>query len=756
MGAIRTAIQITDGFSPAFRSMNNALSVVMSSLASTQKALGKPIDLTAVTQAQADLARAANQFDQIEKEAIQASKGQNQLNQSMQEGQSAAGGLIGKLKGLLGVYASFEGLKTLIGGADTFTNINSRLDLMNDGLQTTAELSNKVWESANRTYSSFQATADAVGKFGIQAADAFTNAQDVINFAEQINKHLAIAGTEGAAADGAMIQLVQAMSNGVLRGEELNSVMDGMPTVVKAIRDEFARMGDTRGIKEIAEEGLITADIVKKALYTAADDTNKKFSEMGTTFGQVWTLFKNHADKALIPVYKRLGEISNSQQFQTLAKVAGGAFAAVGWAITGVINIASKLISVTQSVFSFIRENASWTVPILMGVAAAFTAQGIAALWAKREIVLNAAMVAWKTICDWAATAAIIAMEFAQYGLNAALAMCPLTWIIGLIIALVVAVYLGVAAFNHFAGTSLSATGLIMGAFAALGSYIYNVVMYIWNAFASVAEFLINVFQNPVYSIKALFVNLGVNFLDNCIAMTKGWDKFATSLVNAFLEAINFVLKGWNKLVDAMPDFVKDGLGIGKATEFTMSTSITSDLSNAKKELQSMLGEKPENYIEIPKAEFMDVGKNTLGAYEIGENLSVDLNPLNLMDQLTGSLLGNIGGSSTTNPLTSKDLLANANKTPATGYGGALDKIASNTGKTAANTQKLTASEEELKYLREIGEREAINRFTTAEIKVDVKNNNNVSSGFDLDEMINAFTVKLRNAIGSAAEGAHI
>ena len=126
------------------------------------------------------------------------------------------------------------------------------------------------------------------------------------------------------------------------------------------------------------------------------------------------------------------------------------------------------------------------------------------------------------------------------------------------------------------------------------------------------------------------------------------------------------------------------------------------------------------------------------------------------MDQLTGSLLGNIGGSSTTNPLTSKDLLANANKTPATGYGGALDKIASNTGKTAANTQKLTASEEELKYLREIGEREAINRFTTAEIKVDVKNNNNVSSGFDLDEMINAFTVKLRNAIGSAAEGAHI
>lgn len=753
MGAIRTAIQITDGFSPAFRSMNNALGVVMSSLASTQKALGKPVNLTAITQAQNDLARAANQFDQIEKEAWQAASGQDQFNRSMKDGQSAASGLIGNLKNLLGVYAGFEGIKKLISGADAFTNINSRLDLMNDGLMTTAELSDAVWESANRTYSSFQATADAVGKFGIQAADAFTNAQDVVNFSEQINKHLAIAGTQGAAAEGAMIQLVQAMSNGVLRGEELNSVMDGMPTVVKAIREEFARMGDTRGIKEIAEEGLISAEIVKRALYNAADDTNKKFSAMGTTFGQVWTLFKNYADKALIPVYKRLGEISNSQDFQNLAKTAGMAFSALGWAITGVLDAASKVAGVVGSVFSFIRENASWTVPILMGVAAAFAAQGAAALWAKREIVLNAAMTAWKAVCDWAATAAIIAMEFAQHGLNAALAMCPLTWIIGLVIALVVAVYLGVAAFNHFAGTSLSATGLIMGAFAALGSYIYNTIIYLWNIFATFAEFLINVFKNPIYSIKALFINLGINFLDNTIAMTKGWDKFATALVNAFLEAINFVLKGWNKLIDAMPDFVKDGLGLGKATEFAMSTSITSDLMDAKKELQNMLGDKPEDYLDIPRAQYMDIGKNALGAYDFGENLGTNFNPTKLLDGLTSGL---IGGTSNANPLSSKDLLANAGKTPATGYGGALDKIASNTGKTAANTEKLTATEEELKYLREIGEREAVNRFTTAEIKVDMTNNNNVSSGFDLDDMINSFTKKLRNAIGSAAEGAHI
>ena len=743
MGAIKTAIQITDGFSPALKSMNNALSIVTSSLAQTQKALGKPVDTSAITRAQTELAKAAVSFDKIEQEANQAANGQKNLNSAMRDGESAAGSLIGKVKGLVAAYASFEGVKSLIGATDEFTNINSRLDLMNDGLQTTAELSDKIWESANRTYSSFSATADAVGRFGVQAASAFTNAEDVVNFSEQINKHLSIAGTQGAAAEGAMTQLVQAMSNGVLRGEELNSVMDGMPTVVKVIRDEFARMGDTRGIKEIAEEGLITADIVKRALYNAADETNKKFSEMGVTFMDVWNLFANHANKALQPVYKALGKISNSSGFQTFATVAGQAVGLVGRAIVFVLDSVSSL-------FGFIQRNAAWITPILLGVAAGFTAQGVAALWARRQFLINAAAVAWKTVCDWAATAAIIAMEFAQHGLNAALALCPLTWIIGLIIGLIVAVYLGVAAFNHFAGTSLSATGIIMGAFAALGSYLYNVVMYIWNTFVSLAEFLINVFQNPIYSIKALFVNLGVNFLDNCIAMTKGWDKFATSIANAFLEAINFVLKGWNKLIDAMPDFVKDGLGLGKATEFAMSTSITSDLTNAKSELQSLLGEKPEDYITLNRMEYMDVGANTLGAYDWGADLSEKFDVSNILGQITGA-------TDATKELSSKELLANANKTPQTqkGYGSALDKIAANTGKTAKNTE-LAGEHEDMAFMRAIGEREAINRFTTAEIKVDMTNNNNVSSDMDLDGLFSAFTRKMRDALSVAAEGSHM
>ena len=740
MGTIKTSIQVTDGFSSAFKSMNNALGVVMSSLANTQKALGKPIDLTAVNRAQQDLARCASQFDAMEKEARQAASGQDKLNKSMNEGSTAAGTLFGKLKGLIGAYASFQGASMLVKGADTFTNINSRLDLMNDGLQTTAELSDLVWESANRSFSSFKDTADAVGKLGIQAGDAFANSRDVINFAEQLNKHIAIAGTDGAAAQGAMIQMVQAMSNGVLRGEELNSVMDGMPTVAKVIREEFARMGDTRGIKEIAEEGLITADIVKRALYNAADETNKKFNEMGVTFSDVWNIFKNHADKALQPVYKQLGAISNSKDFQALARTAGQAFGLIASAITGVMWLVSAL-------FGLIRRYSDFALPILGMVAAAFIAQGTAALWAKREILLNAAAMVVKTVKDWAATAAIIAMEFAQHGLNAALALCPLSWIIGMIIALIGVVYLGVAAFNRFAGTSISATGIIAGAFGALYAMIYNTIINLMNYFIIFAEFLRNVFQNPIYSIKALFVNFAVNFLDACISMTKGWDSFATSLANAMISAVNFVIGAWNKLIDLLPDKVTASLGLSKGAELSYSTSITSDLSNARDSLKGMLNDKPENYTTIQRLEFKDVGGTANKAYGLGEGL---VNGVSEALESLGS------SSSAVKDLGTAQLLANANKKPNT----AADKIAANTGKTAANTGKavdaLTATDEELKYLRDIGEREAINKFTTAEIKLSVSNNNSINSELDLDGVVNTLTSKLRDAMFLAAEGSHI
>ena len=751
MAEIRTAISIVDGMTPAIKSMNNALNIVVNSFQSLQNTTGKAIDVAAIRAAQSELATVGTSINVMERNLQQSAAAQQNLNNKIREGSGAAGGLVNKIMGMAAAYASMQSAMSLISATDDYTNIGSRLDLINDGLQSTAELQEMVRDSANATFSNYKDTADMVGKLGVQAGDAFKNNQDIINFAEQINKHLSIAGTSGAAAQGAMIQLTQAMSNGVLRGEELNSVMDGMPTVAKVIEAEFRKMGDSRPIKEIAEDGLISAEMVKQALYNAADDTNKKFEQMGVTFTDVWNLFKNSADKAMTPVYKKLSELTSNKSFQQFAIAAGNAVST----LAGVLIWAFDTIA---AVGQFVANNWGIIAPILWGVTAAVIAYNAALLYnntlqgisAARKAA-NAFLTAFLNAKIMMATGATFAQTAAQWGLNAALLACPLTWIVAAIIAVIVVIYLAVAAINHFAGTSISATGIIAGAFMALYAYIYNIVINLWNTFVVFAEFLINVFQNPIYSIKALFINLATNFLDGCIAMTSGWDSFATSIANAFISAINTVVNAWNGFMDMLPDKVKSSLGLGKGTTIAARTSITSDLGNAKSNLQGMLGDKPGNYGSLPRLAFKSVGESAVTGYKWGENLGSKASLEGLMQQATGAQQQTKGTAEMT-----KNAGMGAGS-PAAALG---KETAKNTGKTAGNTaamaDSLAASDEDIKLLRDIAEREVINRFTTAEIKVDMTNNNNISNGMDIDGVISTLTDKLYDTMAVAAEGVHI
>lgn len=742
MSEIKTAISIVDGMTPAFKSMNNAMNIVMSSFEKLQRTSGKSVDTAAFKIAREELGRMNNAINLVEKNLEEAAAAQDKLNNKAQAGSSIFGGLAGKIGGLLATYAGWQSVLGLITATDTATGITSRLGLLTDSLEETKALQEQIRASANRTFSSYKNTADMVGKLGIQAGDAFSNNQDILNFAEQINKHLAISDASTAAAEGAMVQMTQAMSNGVLRGEELNSVMDGMPTVAKTIEKYFRDLGDNRGLKTIAEEGLITADIVKSALYSAADETNKKFAAMGVTFGEVWNVFKNHADKALEPVYTRLGAISNSPAFQNFAAVAGQAVGALAAVLVETINLLSGLAS-------FVINNWDLLAPIVWGVTAAVVAYNAALLinWTRQKLtaIWTAAValaVGLKTASTWAEVTATLAATAAQWGLNTALLACPLFWIVAGIIAVIAVVYLAVAAVNRFAGTSISATGIIAGVFTTLGAVIYNMVAHLWNNFAAFAEFLYNVFQNPVYSIKALFVNLATNILDGLIAMTSGWDGFATSMANAFISAINVVVKAWNGLMDLLPDKVKSALGLGKGGEISATASITSSLNGAKDSLKGMLGEKPSNYVSIPKMQKKSLGAAFDTGYNWGANLGKTKEKAKV-DELTiptGKPLG--AGAAET--------LANAGL----GSGAAPAK------ETAKNTKKmadsLAGSEEDIKLLRDLAEREVINRFTTAEIKIDMQNNNSISSGMDIDGVINQLTDKVYTAMSIAAEGTHI
>lgn len=729
MAEIKTAISIVDGFSPALRSLNNALNIVTSALADTQKELGKPIDLSSINAAKAELAQATSHLDRMGDEAQKAAAKQDKLGSSMENSENKASELTGKIKGLIAAYATWETASLAISTSDTLTNMGARLALINDGLQTQAELEDMIFAAAQRTSNSYVETAEIVSKLRMNAKDAFKTNEEAVLFAELLQKKFAIAGASADDISSVMTQLTQGLGAGVLRGDELNSVFEAAPNIIQSIAD-YLNVPISK-IREMAEKGLLTADVVKKAMFASIEETNKQFNSMPDTFTAVWTRFKNEALRAFTPVLKRLNEFANSQSFKDLVSSGISALKKVA---TGVI----WLGEIVAGTVSFIKSNLDLLAPIVLGVAAGFGIWGATLLYAKMQAIYTAA-------ANGVLTASIILATFATQGfkagmaaLNVVMAMNPIMLIVLAVVALIAVFYLAVAAVNKFAGTSISATGIITGAFSALFTAIWNMVAYTVNTFLSFAEFFINVFQNPIYSIKALFVNLATNFIDTTIGMIIGWDKFATSFANAFLDAINWVIKGWNEFVDFLPDSVSETLGLGKGKEFEARTSMVMDLSGAKKQLNDMLGEKPEDYTTLERMKFKGVGLYAKSGYQWGANAAEKMD-------INGAIANTMG-------VGSDALASGANNPLLAGQQSALDKIAANTGRAADSLER---PNEELKFLREIGEREAVYKLNTNEIKVDVSNNNNINSELDLDSIVSDLVNNIRGAMSTMAEGTH-
>lgn len=711
---ISTAIKITDAFSPALKGLHSALTIVTGSLSNLQTQFNKPIDTSSINLAQKELAKVSSEFDRIANETAQAQVEQEKYNKSL----SAGGGLAGKIAGAIAALATIEVGKQIIGAADNYANVVSRLKMMNDGLQTTAELEKMIRESADRTYSSFSTTADAVGKLGINAKNAFNNTQDVVNFVEQINKHLAIAGTTGAQAEGAWIQLTQAMANGVLRGDELQSVMDGMPTVVEAIKKEFGERGVKGSIKEIAEQGLITADIVKTALYKVADDTNKKFNDMTVTFSDLWTLFKNKADEALKPVYEKLNSISGSETARNIAIGLGVAVGYLGKGLNAVLTVASTL-------FNFIKNNLYWIQPLVLTVAAGFAIWGSALAFAKLQAgyfaVKTALIAAYQTV----ATIATMGFSGAISYLSAVMAVNPMTlWIIAGA-ALIGIFYAIVGAINHFTGASLSATGIIAGAVAYLGGAIANVLSFVWNVLMQTLDSILN----PCITVAELVYNAFNNGFSGWIGGVKSalWTfvDWALSLIKPLIEVWD-ALKGTN-YASTLQNAVSNKIAEGQTSSY-------------KKFDRNMFSSNLSTGYTDPTALYKEY-------YEKGSNLGGTLSSY-LKDAMTSD-----AGTGAT--MSAEQMLQNAKDSAksAKDYGGTLDDIAKNTGQTAKNTQKDSKDyEEEMKIMRELGRREAVNKFTTANLKVMQNNSNNISSAVDADSIIERLTEGLREAVRVASE----
>lgn len=710
MATIRTAIALYDGVTSPLRNMQKAMGIVLNSFESMQQASSNAVDVSVIQEAREELARAETAFDSIEQNIRDANDQQQRFNRSIRDGSSAADGLWQKMKGIAATVGGMIGLKQALGTSDQLTQTNARLNnalIKFDDGGSIEELEAKVMASAQRSRAYYTDTAAAVAKLGTNARDAFTNMDEVIAFSELVNKSFVIGGAGAQEQSAAMLQLTQAMASGVLRGEELDSIFENAPGIIQSIAKYLdVPIGQ---IRTMASEGQITADIVKNAMFEAAGDIERTFSNMPKTWGQIWTGMKNKALSIFAPILNKLNQIANSSKFEAVSNGVIGALAAIA-------SVATVVLDLLINGASWVVDNWSWLSPVIYGVAAALGVYYGAQLAANTVGLISKgvhiAMAGAKMIqlaATGALTAATATQTAEQYGLNAAMYACPLVWIIILIIALVALFYAAVAAVNKFAGTSVSATGIICGAFMAALAFIGNIFIALWNVaaevfvliynlVATVANFIGNVFNDPVGAVCRLFFDLADTVLGVLQALASAIDAiFGSNLAGA--------VQGW-----------RDSLGGWVDETFGKGTEVMAKMS----------------------ADDLKLGRFEYGAaFDLGYNFGegIDSKVSGLFD---GSAMDSMG---------------------AFDIGNTLDGIYGNTGDTAGNTaamsDALDITEEDLSYLRDIAEREAINRFTTAEIHVEQHNENHISKDADLDGIMDAWANDFAEKLDVSEEGVH-
>lgn len=715
MGTIRTAIALYDGVTSPLQSMHKAMGVVLNTFESMQQASGRAVDTAAIREAREEWAKAGTAFDAIEENIRNANNEQQKFNNSIRGGNNSANGLLSTIKKIAVAAGGIAGINKVLNISDELASTKARLNLLVDDGGSVDVLEQKIMASAQRSRSAYFDTASAVAKLGLNAGNAFNGDMDqVIAFMEQVNKQFVIGGATAQEQSNAMIQLTQAMAAGALRGEELNSILDGAPGIARAI-EKYMEIAEG-SIKTVAQEGKVTAEVVKNAMFEMADETNAKFDSMPKTWAQIWVDMKNQALSMFAPILTKINQLGNSAKFQKVTTGLINGLAAVA-------NVASSALDILIAVASVFVDNWGIIQPLVLGIAAAMllyngyliannaitaisnTQKGIAAVKAYAAAAANTTLAA----TEKAEAMAKASATAAQYGFNAALLACPLTWILLIIIAVIAAIYMIVAAINKLTGSTISATGIICGVVAVAGAFVLNCAIGVLNA---IIQAIWTIFVAPFLGIVEWILNV----------CNGGFNSFGDAVANLIGQII-----GWF-------------LNLGKVVTTIIDAIFGTDWTAGLESLQSAVTSwgKNENAITLDKnAPTIDYRATYSGAWDAGYDFGQGIDD-------------KIGGMFDASGLDSMGAFDLSNT---------LDGIYGNTGDTAANTaataDALDIAEEDLAYLRDIAEREAINRFTTAEIKVEQHNENHISKDADLDGIMDAWANDFAEKLEVSEEGVH-
>lgn len=575
-----------------------------------------------------------------------------------------AGNIVGNviMRGLDSIAGSISGAVAL---ADEYTSLNARLALVAGSQSNVAALNDMIYESAQRARGGYMDMAKAVASLSVNARDAFPDPRKTVQFMEGMQKLFVIGGASKENQQFAMLQLQQSLASGRLQGDEFRSITENAPI----LQDMIAKtMKVSRGeLKQLSAQGEITADIIKRAIFENMDEINDKFESMPKRWSDHFTDFKNVVLKSFTPIAERINRLANSEGVRSMFSMLKNGVKSIMPVLYVVIGGVEKFVNMftagISTVASFVQNHGLLMQMALIALGGYLAFVGTMALVSAGQMALAAISTAAKTAADWLETAALIALTVAQDGLNAALYACPLTWIVGAIIAVIAVLYAVVAAVNYFAGTSISATGIIFGAFMLLFSSIWNMIAFTVNMFVSLAGFIGNVFVDPLNATYNLFADI--------------W--------NGVVDLVGQAVAAIVDMIAQIPGMSK----LGISTDFSAES-----LKMERREISG--GYDFSGY----KMKTLDPANEMAWGYNVGAGIGDSISDALQMPEIAAP------------GYNAKDIADNTANT------------ADNTGKGAKDAKRaadaLDSTADDLAFLREAAEREAVNKYTTATIHIDV------------------------------------
>lgn len=717
MEGISTQIKIDDAATAVFQNIASSCATATNSINGFQRAVGQSYN--------------TGKMKAMPKDIDNARLSQTSFNETLRQGGGLASQMAEKIKGIVGAYLGWQAVKKTVEVGDEFNSTMARLNIISNG-ESPAKIYNDIYKAAQNARIPVAGLSADVAKLGLLAGDRFTGNNELIKFSEILAKSFKVSGGTAQESAAAMHQITQAMASNRLQGDEFVSILENAPLFARAIKNELNGID----LKKASADGLITADVMKRAAFNMADDVNNKLSEIPRTFADNVTIMKNNIMSSLEPLFSSLSKLWNSDFML-------GTIGVITLAFQGFGQIAGLAINILVAGLDFLTQHAWLLIPPLTALVFKM------AMMAGTAIATAAAFMV-KVAADIAETMAIYALIVAQDGLNAAMAACPIIWIIVGIVAITLAILKLIQWLLSWADINVTVVGIVGAIFGFLGTHIFNIFKGVANIVFAVAEFIANVFNHPVYSIVRLFANLAKAALGMARSMTSSFDGVATNLANSFIDGANRAIRAINWVIRALNKI--PGVNLSEMGQFAHTASITHSIKKAENNIDKWLeNSKPKDY-------------KAAKPFEMSDTFDGAMKGMNFANGMISKLKNKFKPQDDNKQ--KKDIekmIKDAQKEPAKagGTGGGtrgkgknplskpIENTALNTKKIAKNTDN---SKLDIRYMREIAERQAINRFTTATINIE-NNLSQAPSDMDLDGFVDHLSNKLADELDRQVDG---